>query len=90
MHLQKFISLRFRKEEGTVTIIKDNQYFHQRHIYIKMAKHILILLRMADSNHPHMYKLSFMVLMVDDHIRMSISDLNGEYYFPPVTKLEND
>ena len=45
---------------------------------------------MADSNHLHMEKLRFMVLMVDYHIRMSITDLNYEDYFPPVTKLEDN
>ena len=53
-------------------MIKDNQYFHQRHIFIKIAKPILILLRMADSNQTHMNKIRFMVLMFDDHIRMSM------------------
>ena len=28
--------------------------------------------------------------MVDDHIRMSMPDLNDEDYFPPVTDLEDD
>ena len=45
---------------------------------------------MADSNQPLMYKLRFMVLMVDDHIRMSMSELNDEDYFLPVTDLEDD
>ena len=52
-----------------------------------MAKHLVILLRMADSNQPHLDKLLFMVLMVDDHIRISMPELNDEYYFPPVTEL---
>ena len=52
-----------------------------------MANPLLILLRMADSNQPHMDKLSFMVLMVNDRIRMSMSELNDEYYFTPVTEL---
>ena len=43
-----------------------------------MAKPLLILLRMVDSNQPHMNKLRSMVLMVDDHIRMSMSKLNYE------------
>ena len=45
---------------------------------------------MADSNYPHMDKLRFMVLIVDDNIRMSMSELNDEDYFPPVTELEDD
>ena len=55
-----------------------------------MAKPLLIILRVADSNHPHMDKLWFMVLMFDDHIRMSMSELNDEDYFPPVTELEDN
>ena len=43
---------------------------------------------MVGSNQPHMDKLWFMVLMVDDHIRMSLPGLKDEYYFPPVTELE--
>ena len=50
-----------------------------------MAKPLLILLRMSDSNQPHTYKLRFMVLMVDYHIKMYMPDLNDEDYFPPVT-----
>ena len=57
-------------------MIKGDQSFHQRHILIKMTKPILILLSMADSNQPHMNKLRFRVLMVDDHIRMSMSEIN--------------
>ena len=45
---------------------------------------------MDDSNHPHMDKLWFIFLMGDDHIRMSMSELNDEDYFPPVTELEDD
>ena len=45
---------------------------------------------MADSNQPHTDKLRFMVNMVDYHIRMSMSDLNDEDYFPPVTELEDN
>ena len=71
-------------------MIKEDRSFYQRHIFIKMEKALLILLRMADSNHPHMYKIRFMVLMVDDRISMSMTDLNDEYYFPPVTQLEDD
>ena len=63
-------------------MIKGNKYFHQRHIFIKMENPLLILLRMANSNHPHMEKPRFMVLMADDHIRMSMSELNDKYYFP--------
>ena len=85
VHLQEFISLKLRKEEGTFTMIKSDKLFHQRHIFIKMAKRILIFLRMADSNQAHMDKLWFMVLMVDYHIRMPMSMLNDEYYFPLVT-----
>ena len=55
-----------------------------------MEKPLPILLSMADSDQPHMEKLRFMVLMVYDHIRISMNDLNGEYYFPPVTELEDD
>ena len=55
-----------------------------------MAKPLFILLRMADSNHPHMDKLRFMVLIVDDHIIMSMPDLNNEDYFTSVTELEDD
>ena len=65
-------------------MIKDNQSFHQRHIFIKMAKPLQIILRMDDSNQLHMEKLWFMVLMVDYHIRMSMPELNDEYYLPPV------
>ena len=73
VHLQEFIGLKLRKEEGTSAMIKDDQYFHQMHIFIKKAKPLLILLRMSDSNQTHMDKLLFMVLMVDDHIMMSMS-----------------
>ena len=55
-----------------------------------MTKPILILLSMAYSNHPHTDKLRFMVLTVDDHIRMSMIDLNDEGYFSPVPELEDD
>ena len=68
-------------------MIKDDQPFHQRQIFIKIAKPLLILLRMANSNQPHMENLRFMVLMVDDIIRMSVPDLNDEDYFPPETEL---
>ena len=46
-----------------------------------MAKPLLILLMMAYPNHLHMDKLRFMVLMVDDHTRMSMPELNYEDYF---------
>ena len=48
-----------------------------------MEKPLLILLRMADSNQPHVYKLRFMVLMVGDRIRVSMPELTDEYYFHP-------
>ena len=59
-------------------MIKDDQSFHQMHIFIKMSKHLLIILRMANSNHPQMEKIRIMVLMVDDHIRMSMPEINDE------------
>ena len=71
-------------------MIKGDHNFQQRHIFIKMAEPLLIFLSMADSKQPHMYKLRFMVLMVDDHIRISMPDINDEDYFPPVTQLEYD
>ena len=55
-----------------------------------MAKPVLIFLKMDDSNHPHMYKLRFMVLMADDNIRISVSWLNDVDYLPPVKQLEDD
>ena len=70
-------------------MIKYNQYFHQRHIFIKIVKSILIIMSMAESNQPHTENLRFMVLMVDYQIRMSMSDLNSEDYLPPVTELED-
>ena len=54
-----------------------------------MAKPILILLRVADSNQPHTDKLRLMVLMVDYNIRISITELNDEEYFSPVTEFED-
>ena len=84
MHLHEFIALKLRKEEGTVAMIIDNQSFHQRYIFIKMAKTLLIIMRMFKSNQPHMDKLLSMVLMVDDHIRMSMPDINDKDYLPPV------
>ena len=50
-----------------------------------MAKPLLILLRIVNSSQTHMDRLWFMVLMVDDHIRMFMSELNDEDYFPLVT-----
>ena len=35
VHLQELIALKFRNEEGNFAMIKDDQYFHQRHIFIK-------------------------------------------------------
>ena len=87
---QDFIALNMRKEEVTIAMIKDNKFFHQSNIFIKMVKPLLILLRMAKSKQPHMYKLRLMVLMVDDHIRMHMPELNDEYYLTPVTYLEDD
>ena len=55
-----------------------------------MAKPLLIILRISDSNHPHIDKLRFMVLIVDYHIRMYMSELNYEDYFPLITELEYD
>ena len=55
-----------------------------------MANTILIILRMADWNQPHMDKLYLMVLMIDDHIRMPKTNLNDEYYFTPLPELEDD
>ena len=66
-------------------MIKDDQSFHQSHIFIKMAKPLLVLLSMADSNQLQMDKLWFVILMFDYHIIISMHDLNGEDYFPPVT-----
>ena len=55
-----------------------------------MSKPLLIFLSMADSNEPHMDNIRFMVLMVDDQIRMSMSEINDEDYFPPVTESEDN
>ena len=85
MQFREFISLKLRKEEITVSMIKDDQYFHQRRILIKMTNRLLILLRMDDSNQPHMYKHWYMIPMVDNNIRISMPELNYEDYFPPVT-----
>ena len=37
-----------------------------------------------------MDKLWFVVLIVDDHISMSMYEINYEDYFPPVTDLDDD
>ena len=42
-----------------------------------MVKPLLILLVMANSNHPHIHKLRFTVIMVDDHISMSMPQMMG-------------
>ena len=55
-----------------------------------MAKPLLILLKMANSNQPHMDNLRLLFLMVDDHIRISMPELNDEDYFPPVLKLDGN
>ena len=55
-----------------------------------MENPLLIILRMADSNQPHMDKLRFMVLMVDYCISISMPKLKDEDYFPPVTTLEDE
>ena len=47
-------------------------------------------MRIADSNQPYMDKPWFMVLMVDDQIRMFMPELKDEYYLPPVPELEDD
>ena len=87
VNLQEFIAFKLRKEEVNVAMIKDNKSFHQRPIFIKMTKLILILLSMANSNYPQMEKLRFMVLTVDDHIRIYMPELNNEDYSSPVTEL---
>ena len=87
MHYREFIALKLGKEEVTFTTIKGNQSFHQRKIFIKMEKPLLILMRMVDLNQPHMENLWFIVLMVDYHIRISMYEINDEEYFPPVTEL---
>ena len=68
-------------------MIKDDQLFHQRQIFIKIAKPILIIPIMADLNRPQMDNFQFMVLMFDDNIIMSMPDLNNGYYSPPVIDL---
>ena len=47
VNLQEFIALNLRKEKGNVAIIKYYQSFHQINIFIKMAKPLLILLRIS-------------------------------------------
>ena len=54
-----------------------------------MAKPLLVLMRIADSNQTRMDKLRFMFLMVDYHIRMSMPELNDEDYLPSVSDLED-
>ena len=71
-------------------MIKDYQTFHQRQIFIKMAKPLPIILRMADSNQTHMENIRFMVLMFEDYIRMSMPEINDEDCFLSVTELEDD
>ena len=90
MNLQKFVALKFRKEEGNVATVKDYQSFHKRNIFLKTSNILLIILRMANSNQPHMNNIQFIVLMSDNHIRMSMPDLNVKYYLPPVTNLEDN
>ena len=55
-----------------------------------MAKPLLILLRMADSNQPHMENFRVMVLMVDDNILMYIPNIKEGDYFLPVTEEEDN
>ena len=55
-----------------------------------MSKTLLILLRMVDSNQPPMENLRSMVLMVDDHIRIFMPELNDEDYISSVPYLEDD
>ena len=90
MHLQEFMALKLRKEEGTVAMIKDSHYFNQRQIIIIMEKLLLILMRMDESNHPHTENLWFMIPMVNDHIRMSLLELNNDDYLPPIPELDDD
>ena len=78
VHLQEFIYLKLNKEEGNIALMKDDHYFHQRQIFTKMANPLLILLMMANSNHPLLDNLRFMVIMVDDNTRMSMPELNDE------------
>ena len=48
MQLQEFIELKLMKEEGTFSMMKGDQSFHQMHILIIMTKTLLILLRITD------------------------------------------
>ena len=50
-----------------------------------MSKPLIIILRMADSNQTRISKLGFIVLMVDDHIKISMNELNDGDYSPLVT-----
>ena len=68
-------------------MIKHDKYFHQRKIFIKMVKPLLILLSMDYANQPHMDKIRFMVIMVGDNIRKYMPEINDEDYFHPVTEL---
>ena len=52
-----------------------------------MAKPLLVIIRIAGSNQPHMDKIWFVVLVVYDRIRMYMIELNDEDYSPPVTEL---
>ena len=47
-------------------------------------------MRKTKPNKPHIYKLQFMVLISEYHMRMSMTDLNDEDYLPPVIELEDD
>ena len=85
VHLQYFIALKLMKEGGTDAMIKYDQYFHQMHIFIKIANPLLIILRMVNLNQPHTDKLGFMILMFDYRIRMSMPELNYEDHPLPVT-----
>ena len=78
------------KEEGNVATIKEDQTFHQSHIFIKKSNPLLVLLRMTDSKQPHTDKLWFMVLIVDDHIRMFLTEPNDYNYPPSVLELEDN
>ena len=68
-------------------MIKYDQSFHQSNIFIKMVKPLLVIIRIAGSNQPHMDKIWFVVLVVYDRIRMYMIELNDEDYSPPVTEL---
>ena len=70
-------------------MIKDDQYFHQRHIFIEVENTLLIILSMVDSNQPHMDNLRFMVLIIDDNISMSMPEINNEDHLTTLTDLED-